>query len=214
MKTFAWATAILISTAMLTAAASAADVSKADGWVTLFDGKSLDGWKASEQPQNWTIEDGKLAAKGQRSHLFFIGSDPEHPAEWKDFHFSAEVMTTPGSNSGIYFHTRFQEGGWPQIGFETQVNNSHTDPVRTASIYHIVNNFVPPAPDNEWFTQEIIVKGRNIKTKVNGKIVCDYTEPPGVTGPMEKVDKGTFALQAHDPKSVTYYRNIKVNRDP
>jgi len=184
------------------------------GWITLFDGTSLKGWKASELPQNWKIEDGKLVASGARTHLFYVGDDEKNPPEFGDFHFVADVMTTPGSNSGIYFHTKFQEGGWPQIGFEAQVNNSHGDPVKTGSIYHIVKNYVPPAKDNEWFTEEIIVQGKNIKTLVNGKIVCDYTEPPGVTGPMEKVSKGTFALQAHDPKSVTYYKNIRVNRNP
>jgi hypothetical protein len=192
----------------------AAEVADADGWITLFDGATLKGWKASENPDQWKVEDGKLVAAGPRSHLFYIGDDPEHPAEFESFHFKADVMTTPHSNSGLYFHTRYQEGGWPQIGFEAQVNNSHGDPVKTASIYHIVKNYVPPAKDNEWFTEEIIVnaKDRNIKTKVNGKIICDYTEPPGVTGPMEKVNKGTFAIQAHDPKSTTYYKNIKVKR--
>ena len=147
-----------------------------------------------------------------RSHLFYMGDDEAHPPEFKNFDFKAEVMTTPGSNSGIYFHTRYQEGGWPAIGFEVQVNNSHGDPVKTASIYHIVKNFVPPAKDNEWFTEEIIVRGRNIVTKVNGKVICDYTEPEGVKGPMEKIDKGTFALQAHDPKSKTSTATFGSNR--
>jgi Domain of Unknown Function (DUF1080) len=183
-----------------------------DGWISLFDGQTLKGWKVSEHPEQWKVEDGKIVAAGPRSHLFYMGDDESKPAEFKDFDFKADVMTAPGSNSGIYFHTRYQAVGFPQIGFEAQVNNSHGDPVKTGSIYHIVKNYVPPAKDNEWFTEEIIVKGNNIKTLVNGKIICDYTEPPGVKGPMEKVDKGTFAFQAHDPKSTTYYKNIKVKR--
>jgi hypothetical protein len=184
----------------------------ADGWITLFDGKTLSGWKVSENPEQWKVDDGRIVAAGPRSHLFYMGDDESKPAEFKDFHFKADVMTTPGSNSGIYFHTRYQAVGFPQIGFEAQVNNSHGDPVKTASIYHIVKNYVPPCNDNYWFTEEIIVKGRNIKTLVNGKIICDYTEPEGVKGPMEKLDKGTFAFQAHDPRSTTYYKNIKVKR--
>ena len=196
------------------AADAATSAGPEPGFVSLFDGKSLAGWKASEHPEQWKVEDGKIVASGPRSHLFYIGDDPDHPAEFQNFDFKADVMTTPGSNSGIYFHTRYQESGWPAIGFESQVNNSHGDPVRTASIYHIVKNYTPPAKDNEWFTEEIVVKGKNIVTKVNGKVICDYTEPPGVTGPTEKVDKGTFALQSHDPKSTTYYRNIRVKRLP
>jgi hypothetical protein len=185
-----------------------------DGWITLFDGQTLNGWKVSENPEQWKVEDGKIVAAGPRSHLFYMGDDESKPAEFKNFHFKADVMTTPHSNSGIYFHTRYQAVGFPQIGFEAQVNNSHGDPVKTASIYHIVKNFVPPAKDNEWFTEEIIVKGKNIRTLVNGKVICDYTEPNGVTGPTEKIDKGTFAFQAHDPKSTTYYKNIKVKPLP
>ena len=189
---------------------------KADesGWISLFDGKTLDGWKVSENPEQWKVDDGAIVAAGPRSHLFYIGDDPSHPAEFQNFDFKADVMTTPHSNSGIYFHVKFQESGFPQTGFEVQVNNSHGDPVRTGSIYHIVKNYVPPAKDNEWFTEEIKVdtKSSNIQTLVNGKIVCDYTEPPGLKGTMEVLDKGTFALQAHDPKSTTYYKNIKVKR--
>ncbi len=183
-----------------------------DGWLTLFDGQTLNGWKASEH--EWKVEDGKIVAAGKRSHLFYMGNDPDHPAEFENFDFKADVMTTPGSNSGIYFHTKYQDIGFPQIGFEAQVNNTHGDPVKTGSIYHIVKNYVAPAKDNEWFTEEIIVRGKNVQTKVNGKIICDYTEPPGVTGPMEKIAKGTFAFQAHDPKSVTYYKNIMVKLLP
>jgi hypothetical protein len=185
-----------------------------DGWITLFDGQSLNGWKVSENPEQWKVEDGAIVAAGPRSHLFYVGDDESKPAEFKNFHFKADVKTTPHSNSGIYFHTRYQAVGFPQIGFEAQVNNSHGDPVKTGSIYHIVKNFVPPAKDNEWFNEEIIVKGKNIRTLVNGKVICDYTEPNGVTGPTEKLDKGTFAFQAHDPKSTTYYKNVKVKPLP
>jgi len=202
-----------------TAAAFAADEApkpKAgeEGWISLFDGQTLKGWKANEHPEQWKVDDGRIVAAGPRSHLFYVGDDEAHPAEFKNFDFQAEVMTTPRSNSGIYFHTRYQAVGFPQVGFEAQVNNSHLDPVRTGSIYHIKKNYLAPAKDNEWFTQEIIVNGNKIVTKVNGKVIAEYTEPEGVKGPTEKIDKGTFALQAHDPKSTTYYRNIMVKPLP
>jgi hypothetical protein len=188
----------------------AADAAADEGWISLFDGKTLKGWKASENPEQWKVDDGRIVAAGPRSHLFYMGDDESKPAEFKNFHFKTDVMTTPLSNSGIYFHTRFQAVGFPQIGFESQVNNSHTDPVKTGSIYHIVKNFVPPCKDNYWFTCEIVLKGKNIRTLVNGTVISDYTEPAGVTGPMEKIDKGTFAFQAHDPRSTTYYKNVMV----
>jgi hypothetical protein len=198
------------------ARAPAADKADDDGWITLFDGKTLDGWKANERPEQWKVEDGAIVAGGPRSHLFYVGDDEDNPPQFKSFHFKADVMTTPGSNSGIYFHTDWAEEKkhqrFPQTGFEAQVNNSHRDPVRTASIYHLLKNFKAPAKDNEWFTEEIVVdaKKKNIKTYVNGELIADYTEPEGKTGTLEVIGQGTFAFQAHDPKSTTYFKNIKV----
>ena len=186
----------------------------ADEWISLFDGKTLNGWKAGELPDQWKVVDGAIVAHGPRSHLFYMGTDPAKPAEFTNFHLKADVMTTPGSNSGFYFHTRFEENSWPSIGYECQVNNSHTDPVRTGSIYNQVKNYVAPAQDDKWFTLEIIVKGKNIVTKVDGKIICDYTEPDGQIAGTRKLSKGTFALQAHDPKSKTLYKNIMVQPLP
>ena len=43
------------------------------GWVSLFDGKSLDGWRANENADSWRVEDGAIVAGGQRSHLYYAG---------------------------------------------------------------------------------------------------------------------------------------------
>lgn len=181
------------------------------GFEPLFDGKSLAGWKAGENADSWKVADGQIVCHGPRSHLFYVGPDAEHPAEFKDFHFKAEVMTKPGSNSGIFFHTKFQEEGWPTVGYEMQVNNSQKDPVRTGSIYNVVKNFVPPVDDNAWYTQELIVKGRAMAVIVDGRVLFEFVEPEGVTG-TRKLSTGTFALQAHDPDSEVHYRNIRVKR--
>jgi hypothetical protein len=176
-----------------------------EGWIQLFDGKTLKGWKASERPENWNVEDGVLKGTGERSHLFWTGG------ELVDFELKIDVKTTPGSNSGIFFHTAFQDGGWPSVGYETQINNSHGDPVRTGSIYNVVKLYESDSRDNEWWTQHLIVKGKNVVVKVDGKIVIDFTEPEGVTG-TRKLGKGTIALQQHDPGSVVFFKNIKLKK--
>ena len=188
-------------------------VGRADepGFEPLFDGKSLAGWKANENAESWKVADGQIVCHGPRSHLFYVGPDAERPAEFKDFHFKAEVMTKPGSNSGIFFHTAFQPEGWPAVGYEMQVNNSQKDPVRTGSIYNVVKNFTPPANDDAWFTQELIVKGRAIAVIVDGRVLFEFVEPEGVAG-TRKLSAGTFALQAHDPGSEVHYKNIRVKR--
>lgn len=183
-----------------------------EGFVSIFDGKTFTGWKrATENTNTWSIEDGALVARGKRCHLFYVGD----PKPFKNFELRAEVMTEPGSNGGIYFHTKYQDSDWPKYGFETQVNNTHTDWKKTGSLYDIVNVRDSAAQDNKWWTQDILVQGNHVTIKIDGKTVVDYTEPadqkPGKDF-TRKIDEGTFALQAHDPKSVVRYRNIRVKR--
>ncbi len=182
------------------------------GFKSLMDGKTFAGWKtAEENPDSWKIEDGAFVAHGSRSHLFYVGD--EKP--FKNFHLKVEVMTEPGSNGGIYFHTRYQARGWPDTGFESQVNCTHSDWIRTGSLYGLVNLGSTPCQDRKWWTQEIIVENRCVTVRVDGKVLFQYIEPPGVQpqrGQALKLGEGTFALQAHDPKSVVRYRNIRVKR--
>ena len=181
------------------------------GFVSIFDGQTLKGWKLAEENQeSWRVEDGMLICDGPRCHLFYDGE----LAPLKNFHFIAEVMTTPGSNAGIYFHTKYQPTNWPKYGFECQVNVSHKDPKKTSSLYSVVNVDDPGVQDNQWYTQEIIVKDRHIVLKVNGKTMVDYTEPEGQPAASDdferRIGEGTFALQAHDEKSKVYFRNLRV----
>lgn len=189
----------------LSAAATAAE--SGDGWISLFDGKSFDGWKISENPDSWKIEDGAFVAHGPRSHLYYTGGD------FKNFVFKCDVMTKPGSNGGIFIHTKYQKEGWPKQGYELQVNNTHGDPVKTGSVYNTVKLFESAAQDNKWWTQKITVRGNHVTVEIDGKQVIDYTEPGDKAGPV-KLSHGTFALQAHDPNSVVRYKNIAVKPLP
>lgn len=183
---------------------SYADDKADDSWVTLFNGKDLTGWKASEEVE-WTVEDGQIVTPPKRSHLFT-------EQEFKNFEFKADIKTTKGSNSGLYFHTKYEDN-FPNTGYESQVNQTHGDPVKSGSLYNVVKLFSTPATDDEWYTHQIIVKGRQITVKINDKTLFEYVEPDGVTG-TRKLSKGSFAIQAHDPKSVVYYKNIMVRPLP
>lgn len=197
---------------LLNPLAQAATEPASQGWVTIWDGKTFDGWKASEHTNTWKIEDGALVAHGERSHLYYVGKP------FVNFEFRAEVMTKPGSNGGIFFHTQWQDRDWPKYGMEIQVNNSYAkDPIKTGSVYQLKDVTQAPAKDNEWFTLHFKVEGKRVVTMVNGQTVVDYTEPadkkPGKDRPR-MIDRGTFALQAHDPGSTVLYRNIQVKRLP
>ena len=185
-----------------------------EGFVPLNDGKTFAGWQTTkENPGTWKIEDGAFVTRGPRSHLFYAGDG----VPFKNFELKVEVMTEPGSNGGIYFHTAYQETGWPATGFETQVNNTQKDWKKTGSVYDVASVGFAAAEDRKWWTQHIIVEGNVVTVKVDGKTVVQYKEPPGAQPGAQftrKLAAGTFALQAHDPKSVVHYRNIRVKRLP
>jgi Domain of Unknown Function (DUF1080) len=193
-------------------------------WISLFDGRTMTGWQPAEHPESWAIEDGALVTRGERSHLFYVGPVADH--QFKNFELVAEVMTTPGSNSGIYVHTALQGPGFPAAGYELQINNS-TPPVTgsayveykmTGSIYAIRNNWRAPVPDGQWFSYRIRVVGRTIQTFIDEALVCEYTEPDQPWRPADKkgrlIGSGTIALQAHDPASVVRFRALRVRLLP
>lgn len=185
-------------------------------WVSLFDGKMLTHWRASENPSTFSVQDGNIVVKGPRAHLFYEGPVVDH--NFKNFELKVRVMTTPGSNSGIFFHTGYQESGWPSRGYEVQVNNSHTDWRRTGSLYAVQDVREVYVKDNEWFTETIRVEGKRITVKINDRTVVDYTEPEGVEreeGRAEKrLSSGTIALQGHDPESKVYYKEVLIRALP
>jgi hypothetical protein len=186
----------------------------AEGFTELFNGKDLTGWKISEHPESFHVAEGELVAHGDRAHLFYVGDF--HGANFTDFEAKLQVKTTPGSNAGFYFHTEFQESGWPSKGYECQINATHKDPKKTGSLYGIINVMdTAPHVDGEWFDYHIIVKGKTITIQVNGKTTVTYTEPadgslPDPKSPGRKVSNGTFAIQAHDPGSEVHIKSIRI----
>ena len=209
----------LLPLALLLAAgpAGAADnklsaAEKSAGWQLLFDGKTLNGWKSSENPGVFTVQDGILVVFGKRSHLFYTG--PVNKADFKNFELSLDIKTFPKANSGVYIHTEYQETGWPDKGYEVQVNNTHKDVKKGAGLYAIKDNLEAPAKDGEWYTMVIKVEGKRIQTFVNGRQIVDFTEPTPAAPPPKmagrKLSHGTFAIQGHDPESKVMYKNIKV----
>ncbi len=183
-----------------------------DGWISLFNGKDLTGWKkATENPDTIRVENGMIVVNGPRCHLFYEG--PVCNADFTDFEFQAEVFTHPGSNSGIYFHTRYQESGWPAYGYESQVNQTHADPQKSGGLYDAAKVNPSPAKDEQWYTHRIRVQGKHVEVWIAGQKVVDYVEPDDVNfpgWPNRRLSHGTFALQGHDPGSTVYFRNIRV----
>ncbi len=184
-----------------------------DGWISLFDGESFDGWKKAEENQDtFSIQDGKIVANGPRCHLFYVGGED---ANFKNFELKVDVMTKPNSNGGIFFHTKYQAEGWPKQGYEVQVNNTYErDWRKSGSLYNTRNIRKQYADDNEWFTEHIIVWGDHVVIRIDGETVVNFIEPEEAKDSSKSLSSGTFALQGHDPGSTVYYKNIRVRRLP
>src|SRR3569833_1331766 len=193
------------------------------GWMPLFDGKSLNGWKASEHEGTFKVVDGQIVAHGNRSHLFYTGA--VNNADFRNFELALEIKTMPGSNSGVYFHTAFQPSGFPSAGFEVQVENNDPAPTtgyverkKTGSLYGVRNVYKTFAKNNEWFKLSIMVRGKRVQTRINDMLVVDYIEPDQPFQADTKfgrvINHGTFALQGHDPGSTTHFSNIRVRPLP
>ena len=176
-------------------------------WQSLFDGRTLNGWTANEKTDVFSLANGTIVVKGGRSHLFYTGNVLN--ADFRNFELKADVMTEPGTNSGIFIHTKFQNEGWLQNGNEIQINNSSPDPQKTGGIFNTYAIEESPVKDNEWFTMDIIVEGPHVIVKVNGTTVTDYTEQD-TQKPLNIFTNGTIAIQGHSEGSVTYLKNIQI----
>ncbi|HYO82218.1 MAG TPA: DUF1080 domain-containing protein [Bryobacteraceae bacterium] len=191
-----------------------------NGWTQLFNGKDLTGWKIGGNQSSFQVKDGAMVANGPVAHAFYDGPVGDH--NFKNFELMVDVMTAPNSNGGVYFHTEFQEKGFPKKGFEVQVNNTHRDPIKSGSLYHVkdIGADVVSAitKDNEWFTEHIIVKDKTVTVKLNGKEVVTWTQPEdwggGREGSGRALGSGTIAFQGHDPNSTVHYKNVRIRMLP
>jgi hypothetical protein len=207
---------LIVSLFMLNACQNKAELNV---WQSMFDGKSLDGWKkAAENQQSFTVENGTIKCSGERSHLYF-------KSEFRNFEFETDVKTLEKANSGIYIHSKYQKTDYPTTGYEIQINNSHRGPSKkhperrlTGSIFNIRNVYYPLVKDNEWFKIRIKVIENFVEVFVNDVKVNEYIEPENPWrwegGEEHKLAKGCIALQAHDTESTTYYKNLKIKSLP
>jgi hypothetical protein len=171
-----------------------------DGWISMFDGKTLDGWKANERPESWKVVDGAIVGDGPVSHLFWMARECEN------CEFYAEVKLNHSGNSGMYVRAAFGPG-FPK-GYETQVENTSPDPQKTGSLYGISKVTEQLVQDDTWWSQHVIVQGNHIVIKINGKVVTDTVDD------RNRYTKGYLALQQHNQGSIVQYRNLMMRPLP
>lgn len=204
---------------------SAPCILAAEEWQTLFNGKDLTGWHANVMPESFTVVKGAIRVNATRpsAHLFYSGSQKTGFVNFKNFVFEATCRSEPNSNSGIFIHTDTSTRDSSlhlAKGYEIQLNSSKKEKRKTGSLYAVVDLDHSPVDESQWFRVRITVNGKRITIDLNDKQVVDYTEPPNVTRPPERAGRlinpqgGGIALQAHDPGSVFYFKDIRIARLP
>jgi hypothetical protein len=191
--------------AALVFAVAGASAQAEENWVQLFDGKSLEGWeKVGSEKSVWEVKDGAIQGSGPASMLV------NTKGPYKNFRYRAEIKINDRGNSGLYFRTTRK----PTFsdGYEAQIDSTHTDPIRTGSLYglcHVYKRLVEP---DQWFTYDLTVRDdvwrgkpmTRIKITVNGDELYEYLD-------FEKTWKdGYFAFQQHDPGSKVSIRKAEV----
>jgi len=219
MKPHAWSWVLplfLLGSTLARAAEESAPINqltaeeKAQGYVLLFDGKSLDNWVVmGKNKEGFKIVDG------------IIHSDSGSGAEWMrskkeydNFILRVDWKVSPGGNSGVFL--RAPEKGNPWLtGYEVQISNEQPprDPMHcTGALYGYVA--VDPRPDetpNKWRTYEIRAEGKKITVFVDGTKACEG-DMDTAEAIKNKPMKGFIGLQdSHGPKDTTIeYRNIRT----
>jgi hypothetical protein len=206
MKRIALFAAASAVSALSAALLLAQDSKPADGWVKVFDGKSIADWKigyakgVDESSSKWEVKDGIIVSSGKVSHLFTPRGD------YENFEVKAEISVNQGGNSGFYFRTAFGPG-FP-AGYEAQVNATHGDPVKTGSIYNHVKIFKQLHKQDEWFTYHLKVQGNRIWVTVNGELLYEYVDQ------KNSYTKGHFAFQQHHIGSEVRIKSLEVKELP
>ena len=175
----------------------------ADGWITLFDGKTLDGWQNARQPGKehfWTIEDGAMVNDADN------GRDIATVANFQDFELQIEYKTIPHGNSGVYLR------GTIEVQVLDSYGKEKLDKGDAGAVYDqyvpLVNASLPPG---EWHKFDIRIVGDKLTVKLNDKLVQDNVTIEKVTGGamQRSADKpGPLMLQGDHGK--TWYRNIRI----
>ncbi len=189
------------------------------GWVPLFDGHALDGWRAPDGNDNWRVAEGSLIGRGS-GYLYYDG--PAEGGDFLNFELTAAARTTPGAVSGIWFHTR-PRPGTPAGGYEVRINNGtgqRSKPggwLRTGSLAGVRNICTSCAADGTWFELRVSVIGKRIRVWVDGMPTVDYVEPadpPRGPGRSRRLSRGTVALRGPGPRGTVTFRSVRIRPLP
>ncbi len=212
---------------LMFAFSAAASLHAEEGWRELFNDRDLTGWKANAYPASWSVVDGTIRTQATKesSHLFYVGDGKEDFVRFKNFELEIVVRGEPEANSGVFIHTdlaNYASALRLTHVYEIQLNSTAKEKRKTGSLYAVVDLDKSPVDETRWFTMRITVNGQRILVQVNGATTVDYTEPADAKAlrPAERKGRllnplgGAIALQGHDPKSVFYFKSVRLRPLP
>ena len=189
---------------------------KAGGFVSLFNGTDLSGWTGVSR--SYSVEDGTIVIHPQEG-----GRNLYTENEYADFIFRFEFKLTPGANNGLGIRTPL-EGDAAYVGYELQILDNtalvyaELEPYQYhGSVYGIIpakRGFLKPV--GEWNSQEVMIKGDDIKITLNGTAIVDGNikeaakngTPDGKEHPGLKRTNGHIGFLGHG--SLLWFRNIRI----
>ncbi len=221
---------------LLSAGATAAETDDEDGFVSMFDGKTLDGWSVSRPgaAKAWSVKDGMIVGEGDKGRSYLIY---EKNKELADFEMKFCYRFPGEGNSGVNVRARKDETGrrdfqayhvdLGHVGIGDQVLGAwdfHT-PGRREHACHRGTRLVIDENDNptvtklegavtlddihqsDWNEVYVIVKGNNFKFSINGKPASEFSEH---LPPERRLDKGMIQLQLHDPGMIVHFKDLRI----
>jgi uncharacterized protein (TIGR03067 family) len=174
------------------------------GWVQLFNGKDLSGWKTHpDEPGDWKVENGVLIGSGPPGNLFSERGD------YGNFHVRLEAKISPNGDSGLFFRAPFKVLR-SRLPYEAQILGKRDLSFNTGSLWGFPGGEVtqPLVKPDEWFTEEVIARDNHIVIRVNGQTTVDFAEP------SREFARGHLALQHLEPAGIVQFRKIEIRELP
>jgi hypothetical protein len=170
---------------------SAKDI--AAGWVKLFDGETMFGWKPNNDV-NWQITDGVVHANTGEPGLLVTTT------EFADFELLCDFRLAKGGNSGIFLRSVFSPKDPTQDCYELNMCDSHPS-FPTGSLVGLIKPEKPVSGEEKWMTYHVVAKDNRIDVKLDGKPILSYIDQR----PTAR-RRGFIGLQKNAGKAE--YRNV------
>ena len=180
---------------------------RAEGFVSLFDGKSLDGWYViGKNKDGFGVSDGVIEWKR-------VGGAGLYTRDrYDNFVLRLEWKINKNGNSGIYLRAP-RAGRQSKIGMEFQLQGDADTPITnqtTGAIYDVVAPKINASkPAGEWNAVEITLNGASVKAVLNGQTVEDINldDNPEL---KHRLRRGFIGLQDHACQ--VNFRNIRIKK--